>query len=244
MSTKIKCLLLDDELPGLTYLKRLCEQIPDLEVVKAFDDPQKLLDQYKSLRFDLCILDIEMPNYNGLEVAKMLKDIPVIFTTAYKEYAADAFDIHALDYIRKPIDQSRLESAIRKVALYLEKQKHNQDSFQVNTNKGKSVIRFSDIIYITSSEIDKRDKIIHLKNQPALTIKNMNYEQILDLLSGKGFSRINKKDIIALSGVKHFTSTSVSIHNGNEEHPSLIQIAVSDVYKTQFQKQLTENQDR
>jgi two-component SAPR family response regulator len=105
---------LDDELPGLTYLRRLCEQIPELEVVKAFDNPLKLIESLKDLEFDLCILDIEMPYKNGLEVAIALQHKPVIFTTAYKEYAADAFDLNAVDYIRKPIDKTRLESAVKK----------------------------------------------------------------------------------------------------------------------------------
>jgi DNA-binding NarL/FixJ family response regulator len=58
-------LLLDDELPGLTYLKMLCEQLPDLEVVKAFDRPTIFLNEASNLDFDFCILDIEMPEMNG-----------------------------------------------------------------------------------------------------------------------------------------------------------------------------------
>ena len=66
MNTKLKCLLLDDELPGLTYLKMLCEQIPELEVVKAFDNPETFLKESEFLQFDLCIMDIEMPGMNAI----------------------------------------------------------------------------------------------------------------------------------------------------------------------------------
>ena len=62
MSTKLKCLLLDDELPGLTYLKMLCEQIIDIEVVKTFNDPVLLLNEQSFLDYDFCIMDIEMPS--------------------------------------------------------------------------------------------------------------------------------------------------------------------------------------
>ncbi|HEU4496041.1 MAG TPA: response regulator, partial [Flavobacterium sp.] len=103
MDTKLRCLLLDDELPGLAYLKMLCEQIPELEVVKAFDSPEKLLAEIKAIDFDLLITDIEMPAIDGLSLAGLLKHKMVIFTTAYKEYAADAFDIEAVDYITKPV---------------------------------------------------------------------------------------------------------------------------------------------
>ena len=101
LSTKLKCLLLDDELPGLTYLKMLCEQIIDIEVVKTFNDPVLLLNEQSFLDYDFCIMDIEMPSMNGLQVANLLNGKPVIFTTAYKEYAVEAFDLNAIDYVQK-----------------------------------------------------------------------------------------------------------------------------------------------
>ncbi|MBC7485311.1 MAG: DNA-binding response regulator, partial [Cytophagaceae bacterium] len=58
MNTKLRCLLLDDELPGLTYLRMMCEQIDYVEVVKAFNDPLKLVEEAGQLDFDICILDI------------------------------------------------------------------------------------------------------------------------------------------------------------------------------------------
>src|SRR5690606_6558733 len=88
LDKKLKCLLLDDELPGLAYLKMLCEQIPQLEVVKAFNHPQSFLEELPALEFDLCILDVQMPGMNGLQVANLLQGKPVIFATAYKDYAA------------------------------------------------------------------------------------------------------------------------------------------------------------
>ncbi|WP_415037205.1 LytR/AlgR family response regulator transcription factor [Flavobacterium sp.] len=95
MDTKLKCLLLDDELPGLAYLKMLCEQLPELEVIKAFNDPEKLLAEMDALDFDLLISDIEMPGIDGLTVAQKLQGKLVIFTTAYKEYAVDAFELES-----------------------------------------------------------------------------------------------------------------------------------------------------
>jgi len=130
-------LLLDDELPGLKYLKMLCEQIPELEVVKAFNSPETFLMELSSLEFDLCILDIEMPGMDGLSIANLLGDKPVIFTTAYKEYAAEAFDLNAIDYIRKPVTRERLQTAVNK-ALYRIRQSNPARNFiQINTNKGK-----------------------------------------------------------------------------------------------------------
>jgi len=110
---------LDDELKGLTYLKMLCQQLPDLEVVKVFNSPIKFINEVPKLDFDFCILDIEMPEMNGLQVANLLKGKPLIFATAYKEYAVEAFDLNAVDYIRKPIKIDRLKQAIDKVKFIL-----------------------------------------------------------------------------------------------------------------------------
>lgn len=71
----------------------LCEQIPELEVVKAFNRTDLFLSEIDKIDFDLCILDIEMPRMNGVEIARLLKDKLIIFTTAHKEYAAEAFDL-------------------------------------------------------------------------------------------------------------------------------------------------------
>ncbi len=77
----------------------LCEQIPEVEIVKTYNNPEKLLTDIPNLEFDLLISDIEMPGMDGLHLAEMLEDKLVIFCTAYKEYAADAFNIDAVDYI-------------------------------------------------------------------------------------------------------------------------------------------------
>ena len=117
-------MLLDDDLQNLTYLKMLCEQIPELEVVRAFNHPQKLLQAIPNLEFDLCILDIEMPDLNGLQVANLLNGKPVIFATAFDEHAADAFDLNAIDYVRKPLSLDRLQQAVEKAVQFLRSDGH------------------------------------------------------------------------------------------------------------------------
>ena len=81
----------------------LCEQIPEVEIVKTFNNPEKLLAEIPDLEFDLLISDIEMPGIDGLHLAEIIQNKLVIFCTAYKDYAADAFNIDAVDYITKPV---------------------------------------------------------------------------------------------------------------------------------------------
>lgn len=234
MNTKLRCLLLDDELPGLTYMRMLCEQIPGLEVVKAFNDPVKLIQASESLDFDLCILDIEMPGINGLEVARLLKGKPVIFITAYKEFAAEAFDLDAVDYVRKPIQKERLEKAVLKAANLIEKGKNEKQSMQWNTNKGKARVAFDQLLLITSAQKEKRDKVAYLENNTVITLKNISFEQLLGLLPAENFCRISKKDIVALKAVRFFTHQEVTTNIIPENSDKELVITLGDNFRKEF----------
>ncbi len=232
MSTKLKCLLLDDELPALSYIKAMCEQIEHVEVIKAFNDPKKFLKAIPELDFDVCILDVQMPGINGLEVGRHLDGKFIIFTTAHKEFAAEAFDINAIDYIRKPIQKERFEKAMNKAFAALElKNRETKNHAIWNTDKGKAILNFKDILYITSSDTDSRDKLVYLQNGNKTTIKNTSFEQIMAVLPVAKFCRINKKDLIALKIVKHFTSEEITTDLNIKPAVKLI---LSDVYRDEF----------
>lgn len=234
MTTKLKCLLLDDELPALSYIKVLCEELPDVEVVKAFNDPEKFLKAIPSLDFNVCILDIQMPGFTGLEIAQHLKDKLIIFTTAYKEFAAEAFDLNAVDYIRKPLQKERFEKAISK-AKELLKHKVSSEKTQAlwNTDKGKTLINFNEILYIKASETDSRDKLVYLVNDRKTTLKNVSFEQISSILPIKQFSRINKKEFIAIKTVVNFTSDEITT-NISLKNATPLKLQLSEVYKEDF----------
>jgi DNA-binding LytR/AlgR family response regulator len=215
----------------------LCEQIPNVEVVKAFNDSEKFVESLTSLDYNLCILDIEMPKLNGIQVAKLLKDKAVIFTTAYKEYAADAFDLNAIDYIQKPIQKERFEKAIAKATKAISSSAKKQ-SAQFNTDKGKAILLFDEIIYITSSDVDKRDKIVYLKNDKRATLKNINFEQLLSQLPKNKFCQVNKKDVIALSIVQFYSHEEI-ISNVPAKNKESIKFPLGDIYRAEFQAKLS-----
>lgn len=212
----------------------LCEQIPELEVVKAFNDPLKLIQAFENLDFDLCILDIEMPGLNGLEVARLLKGKPVIFITAYKEFAAEAFDLDAVDYIRKPIQKERLEKAVHKAAKLIENGKTEKQFMQLNTNKGKALVAFDQLLLITSAEKEKRDKVAYLENGVQITLKNISFEQLLALLPDENFCRISKKDIIALKAIRFFTHQEVITNIIPENSEKELVITLGDNFRKDF----------
>lgn len=226
----LKCLLLDDELPGLTYLKILCEQISEVEVIKAFNDPELFLKEAPHLSFDFCIIDIQMPRINGLQVAASLRHKPIIFATAYAEYAAEAYDLDVIDYIRKPIEKERLKTAIGKIERKLQAVSNKGQSITVNTHKGRSIIHCNDILYISTSAIDARDKEVFLSGENSVLIKNMNFEKLQQLLPLSEFIRINKKQLLAKKIISSYTSSEIiSTLTDNQGH--VLRFNLSDSYR-------------
>ncbi len=226
----IKCVILDDELLAISYLKLLCEQIENVEVVRAFNDPKLFLDEIDRIDCNVCILDIEIPGINGLQVAELISGSKkIIFTTAYKEYAAEAFDLNVVDYVRKPIKKERLMQAFEK-AQELVQHPVKKDFIEWNTNIGKTVIFTAQIVYIKTSEIDSRDKDIILSDGTKIVLKNLNFRNLLDMLPTKDFAQVNKKEIIALSSIKIF-STNEIITTIPSDNDSFLKLQIGETYK-------------
>ncbi|MFB9107172.1 LytR/AlgR family response regulator transcription factor [Flavobacterium gyeonganense] len=237
MNTKLKCLLLDDELPGLTYLKMLCEQIPEVEIVKTFNNPEKLLTEIPDLEFDLLISDIEMPGIDGLHLAEMIQDKLVIFCTAYKDYAADAFNIDAVDYITKPVKLERLQKAISKAFERFNKPETAKKFIQLNTDKGKTLLYFSQIQYIKTSLSDSRDKTVLLTDGSFLNLKNVKFDTLLNELPEADFCRVNKKEVVAVKAIKFFNHNEIVLHHLEENNKNTT-LLLSETYRSDFLKKV------
>jgi len=113
----IRALLVDDEEPARDRLRGMLDQIDDVEIVGEAHDGLDAVQQIESARPDLVFLDIEMPGLTGMEVASSLTPPRprIVFCTAYDQYAIEAFDQHATDYLLKPVNRGRLEKAVGRV---------------------------------------------------------------------------------------------------------------------------------
>lgn len=113
-------LLVDDEPLAIDRMRMICGQIPGVIVTDTASDGAQALDRMEEATFDLVLLDLTMPEVDGLTVARRLaerKDPPaVIFVTAHDNHAVEAFDLDAVDYVLKPVEKDRLERAIQRVA--------------------------------------------------------------------------------------------------------------------------------
>jgi len=235
LTIRLRCLLLDDELPGLTYLKMLCEQLPEVEVVKAFNSAEKFLSEFSNLDADLCIMDIEMPGRNGLQVAELLQGKPIIFTTAYREFAAEAFDLDAVDYIRKPVTKERLQQAVQKALKRIEKTE-SKKFVQLNTDKGKRLLFFDQVSYIQTSESDSRDKIALLEDDTRVTLKNISFGKLEELLPADSFCRINKRQLLSLKKIQFYSHQEITTTISDAGKPLIL--LLNESYRAEFIKRV------
>ena len=115
----MRVLVVDDEQPARRRLRRMLERLADVTVVGEAADGIEALEQIEALAPDLVLLDIDMPELDGVSLARRLAKEPhavaVIFTTAHAEHAVEAFELRALDYLLKPIKQERLVAALERV---------------------------------------------------------------------------------------------------------------------------------
>jgi two-component system LytT family response regulator len=113
----LRTLLVDDEQPARDRLRQLLAGHADVEIVGEADDGVQALDRIQDLAPDLVFLDIQMPGCSGLEVAASLGQPrpAIVFCTAFDQYAVDAFELHAVDYLLKPVNRARLEAALARL---------------------------------------------------------------------------------------------------------------------------------
>ena len=139
----MRVLLIDDEEHALLFLEKMLNKIEGIEIVGKYTNADLAFEDVISLQVDLVFLDMEMGNVHGLDVAREIiskyRDIEIVFVTAYPQFAFGAFEVNAIDYILKPVQQDRLQVAINKVAEKLElywyrKQALNQEKSKLTVH--------------------------------------------------------------------------------------------------------------
>jgi len=130
----MKILLVDDEELQLIRLEKICKKIKPEDEYFIYTNPVKAFREVKDINIDIAFLDIEMPGYNGVEMAKRLiginPQINIIFVTAYDDYAIDAYKLHASGYIMKPVSEEDIKKELDGLRYSVEKQ-NNEKLIQV-----------------------------------------------------------------------------------------------------------------
>lgn len=213
-----KCIIVDDEPPAIKVLKKYIGSVPQLEITGSCKNAFEALNLLSKEKVDLIFLDIDMPRLNGTQFLRTLSLPPkVIFTTAHKDFAVEAFELEAVDFLLKPISFERFLKAVNKVL-------HTNYSLTENPTSTSSFVYFradrkmikvflNEILYIESY----RDYvIIHLEKVRELRVK-LTLNHVEKLLPCNQFLRIHRSFLVSIDKMTAFTKTDVEI--GKTELP-------------------------
>ncbi|WP_299108237.1 LytTR family DNA-binding domain-containing protein [uncultured Tenacibaculum sp.] len=217
MNKKIKCLLVDDEPLAIKLLEKHIGKIESLEVVATCNNAIKAFEILNTQQVDLLFLDIKMPNLTGIDFLKTLKNPPkTIFTTAYRDYAIESYDLGVIDYLLKPITFERFFKAVdrfvkdNKTAVEVVPNKEAAEEFMLikSGNKFHKVI-LEDILFIESL----KDYIkIHTTNNKKIVSK-YRISEIEEELKEKNFLRVHRSYIINIDKISAFTVNDIEVNS-------------------------------
>lgn len=220
---QLKCIAIDDEPLALELLHNYASRLPALDWQGGFDDAVKGLEWLQHNMTGLLFLDINMPDISGIELARALTNKPqIIFTTAYKEFAFEGFELEATDYLLKPIRFERFEKAVEK-ALSVSK-------LRETAGEGNNFILVKSEYRIVKVPLDQIDyiegledyiKINLLNERPVLTLLTL--KNILEKLPASQFQRIHRSYIVPVNKIKAILNRKVQLTSGKE-------LPVSDSY--------------
>ena len=217
MNKKITCIIVDDEKIAREIIANHLSKMDRIEVIASCANAIEAFNTINSNQIDLVFLDINMPDISGLSFAKSInKDIKVIFTTAYREYAIDGFNLEAVDYLLKPISYERLYKSLNKyfeVYLKDERLQNNDPLIKENNyifvkaDRKMVKIDFSEIMYVESLS----DYIqIHTTNNTITareTISNIEAK-----LPATDFLRIHRSFIVSINHIKSYTNEFIEVN--------------------------------
>ncbi|WP_316798937.1 LytTR family DNA-binding domain-containing protein [Pedobacter frigidisoli] len=212
----LRCVAIDDEPLALELIKTYVARFPGLQLVQVFEDALSGAEYLKQNPVDLLFVDVNMPDITGVELVRSLVNSPmIIFTTAYRNYAFESYELQAIDYLLKPIDFSRFTAAVEKAVDFYNYKSATQESVSdesiyVYSEYKMIKIVLRDIEYIES--MGDYLKIYQSGNdKPVLTLMTM--KKILEKLPEDSFARVHRSFIVALAKIKSIHNRKVNLSN-------------------------------
>lgn len=225
----IRCLLVDDEPPALAIIESHIRKLDELEVVGQCANAIQAFGALQTLPVDLLFLDIKMPQLLGTDFLRSLRQPPkVIFTTAYREYALDGFELDAVDYLLKPISFERFLRAVTKVIPTEPLHLHRTDLlpppvepstiapsgnvfFYFRADRKMVKVFLGEILYVES--LKDYVKIVTTQARPLVVKQSI--RSLEEMLPQTGFLRIHRSFLIAIDKITAYTLTHIDV-SGHE----------------------------
>lgn len=228
---KLNCWIIDDEPLALELLNSYAQKTPFLNITGKYSSAVQAMENISKERIDIIFLDIQMPDVNGMEFAKMVsEDTRIIFTTAFSEYALDGYKVNALDYLLKPFSYSDFLNASKRALDWHELRKMAQENKEP-TSEGIFVradyklihILFDDILIVEG--LKDYIKIYTLRDRkPIITL--MSLKSMEEQLVPKKFIRVHRSFIININKIGSIDKNRIII----EGH----QIPIGETYRKNF----------
>jgi len=212
----IRCLIVDDEPPAREIIRRYIEQVSSLQLTGECGNAIQAFTFLQQQQVDLLFLDMRMPQLNGNDFLKTLKNPPkVIFTTAFSEYAVEGYELDAVDYLLKPVPFERFLKAVNK-AFQMTAGKHESSTVTEETRNDSFVyfradrkmvkVMLDDILYIESMK-----DYIKVITKTGIIITKQSISSVEAMLPERKFIRTHRSFIVSLDKIKSFTSELIDI---------------------------------
>ena len=240
----LRCIVVDDEPLAVKMLENYISRTAFLELEASFTDPVAALEAIRDRQPQLAFLDIQMPDLNGMELSRMVPpQTRVVFTTAFKQYAFDSYEVSALDFLLKPIRYQKFleaaEKALRWFELLEAAAKAPQATLDPHDGKTSVFVKsdgqfrkveFSDIRYVEGM---KDYVLLHLCSERQPIVTHITMKAVEELLPAASFMRVHRSFIVSLDRIDSIGG-SYDISMGDTL------VHVSDAYKPSFEQYLSQ----
>jgi DNA-binding LytR/AlgR family response regulator len=225
----LRCIAIDDEPLALEIIKEFAGRVNFIALNKVFASAALATDYLNKFPVDLIFLDIQMPNYDGMEFFKSLLHKPlVIFTTAFGEYAVEGFKVDAVDYLLKPFDFMQFAKAVNKakeISQYKTGQTaHSLPYIFIRSDYRLMKVILEDILYIEG--LNDYSRIVTLRGKPIISLISL--KEIMEKLPPAEFLRVHRSFIVPISKIQSYNRSQLFLSNTT--------IPVGNTYMAQVKK--------
>ncbi|MBR5988772.1 MAG: response regulator [Prevotella sp.] len=203
----ITCMIVDDEPLAVRLLESYVERTPELQLMASYTDSITAINAIKAQKPELLFLDIQMPNIDGMELAHILpEDTRVVFTTAFKEYAFESYEVNALDFLLKPVRYNKFLASVEKARKALDMSQSTPQSTPQHPNTifirvdGEwRNIPIEQIVYVNGM----KDYVLFcLDNLPRPLVTHLTMKAVEDMLPKDRFLRVHRSYIVAVDKIR------------------------------------------
>lgn len=219
---QLRCIVADDEPLAVELLRSYVQRDERLQLVGAFTDARAAMATLQQGGVDLAILDIQMPELSGIEIARAADEmgVRVMFITAYREYALDGFRVHAADYLLKPVSRNEFAEAIDRIC---SRQSAPVQYLTVRSDYRQLRLPFNEILYVEGL----KDYVkIYVTGRERPVITQMSLKAVEQALPADEFVRIHRSFVVAKARVTAYDRTSVTVAG--------TALPIGDTYRQRF----------